>query len=381
MTLHTLQMGMEWYTERPGGLNGVYAHLLAELAAQDVESVGLVVGTPAVAEASGGLANSYADVDAPLLTRLRAVRAAALPWLRSHGTDAVAVSHFALYALPLLDHLRRRPFVVHFQGPWGEESRLEGASRFSAMQKGMLERQVYRQADAAIVLSSAFADILATRFGVARDRIHVIPGGVDATRFGHTRTRAESRAELGWPADRPIVLCVRRLVRRVGLGALVEAAVEIRRRVPDALILIAGTGPLRNALEAQVTALGLHDTVRLIGFVPEAQLPLAYRAADLTVVPSLTLEGFGLVTVESLAAGTPCVVTPVGGLSEIIAPLAPQLVTATPSAADIADTLAGALLGERPVPTSQECAAYARARYDWPVIAARVRAVYARTVA
>ena len=381
MTLHTLQIGMEWYTERPGGLNGVYAHLLTELSALDVESVGLVAGTPAVAEASGGLAHAFADVDAPLLTRLRGVRAAAAPWLRSHGNDAVVVSHFALHALPLLDHLRRRPFVVHFQGPWGEESRLEGASRFSAAQKGMLERQVYRQADAAIVLSSAFADILAIRFGVARDRIYVIPGGVDATRFNDARTRAEARAELGWPADRPIVLCVRRLVRRVGLGALVEAAVEIRRRVPDALILIAGTGELRNELEAQVAALGLEDTIRLIGFVPEAQLPLAYRAADLTVVPSRALEGFGLVTIESLAAGTPCVVTPVGGLGEIIAPLAPQLVTATPSAAHIADVVSGALLGECPVPTSSECAAYARATFDWPVIAARVRAVYARTVA
>ena len=158
MTLHTLQIGMEWYTERPGGLNSVYAHLLAELAAQDVESVGLVAGTPAVAAASGGLAHAFANVDAPLVTRLRGVRAAARPWLRSHGNDAVVVSHFALYALPVLDHLRHRPFVVHFQGPWGEESRLEGASRFSVAQKGMLERQVYRQADAAILKASAVVD-------------------------------------------------------------------------------------------------------------------------------------------------------------------------------------------------------------------------------
>jgi glycosyltransferase involved in cell wall biosynthesis len=380
MALHTLQIGMEWFAEWPGGLNRVYAHLLGELAKQGVESYGLVAGTPAVAEISGGVAHSFAAADAPVITRLRGLRAAALPWLRSHGNDAVIVSHFALHALPLLDHLRRRPFVVHFQGPWGEESRLEGASRFSAMQKEVIERQVYCQADVAIVLSTAFADILAARFAIPRERINVIPGGVDVARFDHARTRAQCRAILGWPGDRPIVLCVRRLVRRVGLDALIDAAVEVRRRVPDALLLIAGTGGLRSELDARIAALGLSDTVRLIGFVPDELLPLAYRAADMTVVPSLALEGFGLITVESLASGTPCLVTPVGGLSEIVTPLAPQLVAATPRAADIASALIGALLGDLPLPSSGECVAYARANFDWPVIATRVRAVYERAI-
>ena len=379
MSLHTLQIGMEWFAERPGGLNRVYAHLLAELALQGVKSCGLVAGTPAVVRSSGGLACAFANADASLATRLRGVRAAALPWLRTHGSDAVVASHFALHALPLLDHLRLRPFVVHFQGPWGVESRLEGASRFSAMNRELIERQVYGRATAAIVLSTAFADILETRFGVRRERINVIPGGVEASRFDHPRSPLECRAELGWPTDRPIILCVRRLVRRVGLDALIDAAVDIRRRVPEALILIAGTGRLQVELEARIERLGLGETVRLLGFVPDEVLPLAYRAADLTVVPSLALEGFGLVTVESLAAGTPCLVTPVGGLSEIVTPLAPQLVTASPRAADIGDALAGALLGERPMPASKHCADYARTNFDWPVVATRVRAVYEQT--
>ena len=193
MTLRTLQVGMEWFSELPGGLNRVYANLLAELSAQGVESLGLVAGSADVERASGGLARSFAPIAAPLLTRLRALRHEARPWLRDHGNDAPVVSHFALYALPLLDLIGHRPLVVHFQGPWGEESRLEGGSHVAAFAKEQIERRVYRRATAAIVLSNAFADILASRFVVRRERIHVIPGGVDAARFATSRTRARHR--------------------------------------------------------------------------------------------------------------------------------------------------------------------------------------------
>lgn len=379
MTLHTLQLGMEWFDENPGGLSRVYAHLLRELARQRVDSVGLVAGTSNVAHLSNGLAHAFARADAPLVTRLRAVRSAATPWLCTHRSNGVVVSHFALYAISLLDRLRRTPFVVHFQGPWGDESRAEGASVFSAAARTTLERIVYRRADAAIVLSSAFADILASRFGVSPGRIHVIPGGCDVERFARDTSKAECRARLGWPIDRPIVLCVRRLVRRVGIDTLVESAVEIKRRVPEALILIAGTGPLRQELDARINTLGLTDTVRLLGFVPDDDLPHAYRAADLSVVPTASLEGFGLITAESLASGTPCLVTPVGGLSEVVTPLAPQLVMRSSAAHDIAESISNALLGTLALPSADECIAYARANFDWPVIATRVRAVYAST--
>jgi glycosyltransferase involved in cell wall biosynthesis len=165
-------------------------------------------------------------------------------------------------------------------------------------------------------------------------------------------------------------------VRRVGLDALIDASVELRRRVPEALVLIAGAGPIGAELESRIASLGVGDTVRLIGFVPDELLPLAYRAADLSVVPTSTLEGFGLITVESLAAGTPCVVTPVGGLTDVVAPFAPQLVTASPSATEIGNTLADALLGVIPLPSAERCTAYARTNFDWPVVAERVRRVY-----
>ncbi|MEO8564285.1 MAG: glycosyltransferase family 4 protein [bacterium] len=373
--LQTLQIGMGWFSEDPGGLNRVYANLIAELLHAGVEVQGFVVGSSDVMHLSGGSVAAFAPRGSSLVFRMHALRRAAMEWLRTRP-EALVVSHFAQNAFPVLDQLGEHPFVVHFQGPWGQESRVEGAPPWAVMAKELVERSVYGRAAQAIVLSSAFRDILTDQFSVERDRIHVIPGGVEVNRFASAPPRAACREALGWPTDRPIVLSVRRLVRRVGVDVLVEAAVALRARVPDALVLMAGTGPLRHELEARIDALGLGDTVRLIGFIPDDMLPLAYRAADLTVVPTTSLEGFGLITVESLAAGTPCVVTPVGGLAEIVSPFAPQLVAAEATKIEIGTTLADALLGAVPLPTTEQCTAYAKRCFDWPVIAARVRDVY-----
>jgi glycosyltransferase involved in cell wall biosynthesis len=374
-SLQTLQLGMGWFGEKAGGLNRVYAHLLDELSRDGIELHGLVAGSADVSRASHGLVHAFAPEDAPVLARMRALRAAASAWLRERP-DALIVSHFALNAFPVLSQARRHPLVVHFQGPWGEESRVEGETALAVFAKEMVERAVYRRASHAIVLSTAFGDILAQRYGVPERRIHVIPGGVDVHRFAIAKSREACRRALGWPEGRPIVLCVRRLVRRVGVDTLVDAAAELRKRVPEALVLIAGRGPLKAELEARIVGRGLANHVRLLGFLADSALPAAYRAADLSVVPTAALEGFGLVTVESLAAGTPCVVTPVGGLTDVVAPFAPQLVSRSPNAVDIAETLARALLGELALPSAAHCAAYARQGFDWPVVAARVRDVY-----
>jgi glycosyltransferase involved in cell wall biosynthesis len=151
---------------------------------------------------------------------------------------------------------------------------------------------------------------------------------------------------------------------------------EVRKRVPDALLLVAGKGPLERELTSLVRSLRLENHVQLLGFVPDQELPAAYRAADLTVVPSVAAEGFGLVVIESLAAGTPVLVTPVGGLPEVVRDLSPEMVLPATGACSLAEGLTAAFAGELALPDSNAARTYARARYDWPVVAARVRGVY-----
>lgn len=373
--VRTLQLGMEWFPEKPGGLNRVYYELMRHLPDANVEVHGLVVGTDRVARDSGGMIEAFAPHSGKLGPRMLAVRRLGGPLLRA-DPGLLVVSHFALYTAPLLDALRDHPLVVHFQGPWGLEGEAERQPAAVVRAKSAIERMVYARADAFIVLSPPFGDILEKQFGVPPEKIHVIPGGVDVPRYALTASRDACRARLGWPADRPILLAVRRLMRRMGLDNLITATLAIRERFPDVLVLIAGRGPMADELQAQIDALGLQDNVRLLGFLPDDDLPAAYRAATLSVVPTQALEGFGLIVAESLAAGTPCLVTPVGGLIAAIEGLSRDLILKGTDPASIADGVVDVLSGAIPVPDAEACLEFARRNYDWPVIVGRIRSVY-----
>jgi glycosyltransferase involved in cell wall biosynthesis len=375
--LRVIQVGMGWQSEQAGGLNRMFLELHRRLGDLGVEMRGLVAGSECAANETAGRVQAFASVDTPMWRRMRSVDPA-LRAMLGPAKDELLLAHFAPYALGALDSAKEHPFVVYFHGPWAEESVAEGRNAISGFLRRQLERSVYRRADACIVLSRAFAELLQKEFGVAPERIHVIPGGVDAGRFAALPSRAAARAQLDWDPDAPTVLAVRRLVKRTGVDRLIGAAAALRARVPGIRILIAGDGSERSALEAQARSLGVGDTVRILGFLPEEQLPLAYRAADLTVVPSVSLEGFGLIVPESLAAGTPVLVTPVGGLPETVEGLSYSLVLWDASAPSIADGIAEALTGRRALPTAEECVAFARERYDWPVIARQVAELLTR---
>ena len=176
------------------------------------------------------------------------------------------------------------------------------------------------------------------------------------------------------------VLDVRRLVRRMGLENLLQAMALVREACPDALLVVAGQGALRQELEQRARGLGLDGAVRFAGRVPDADLPLVYRAADVSVVPTVALEGFGLIVVESLASGTPVLGTPVGGIPEVLRPLDPELICESPAPRDLAERLVAAVRGEMRLPSAEACAAYARREFAWPTVARRVRDVYAEAV-
>ena len=120
--------------------------------------------------------------------------------------------------------------------------------------------------------------------------------------------------------------------------------------------------------------------MRLIGFVPDAKLAMLYRAADFSVVPTVELEGFGLITLESLAAGTPVLVTPVGGLPDAVSALSPDLVLASTATEHIAQGIIEALNGRRRLPTRNEAQAYISENFTWAKMAERTIQVYSEAL-
>ena len=374
-TMRTLQIGDDWFEEKDGGLGRYYFELLRHLPATGTTTSGLVVGSPRVTESTGGKVVAFARPNDSMLHRLRAARQAALAEIKNGSIDLIA-SHFALYALPIADRLQSKPHVVHFHGPWSGESGAEGSAGINARLKCAVEKIVYARAKLFIVLSLAFKRELVQRYGIAEESIRIVPGGIDIERFNMTLSRTEARQRLGWPTDRPIILTVRRHVRRMGLEALIDATKLLLQYQPDLLVLLGGSGPISCELETRIAECGLENNVQLLGRIDEADLPTAYRAATMSVVPSQSLEGFGLITLESLASGTPVYVTPVGGLPEVLQPFAPMCIFPGTSAAEMAAVLGEALRGDRPIPTEDACRAYAKSGFSWPWIAKRIRAVY-----
>ena len=377
--IRTLQIGNDWFGERQGGLNRVYSELLRHLPGTGVDVRGMVAGSSRVEQDTAGIVTGFSSPKEPLPRRLFAARKTGTKLLAEQNTNLIA-THFALYTIPLLDHLRKVPTVVHFHGPWSAETGVEGHSSLSSRVQNSIEKLVYSRGQRLIVLSKAFQKILVERYGIPEDRIRLVPGGIDSVRFNDHLTRQEARIRLGWPAGRPIVLAVRRQMKRMGLENLVDAARQVVQQVPEALILLAGSGPLATELQQRIDAHGLQDHVKLIGRVDDADLPAAYRAADMSVVPSQALEGFGMITLESLASGTPVLVTPVGGLPEVITPFAPECVFSSTETDVIASLLIDFLLGKRTLPSSEQCRSYATDNFSWPVIARMTRDIYAETL-
>lgn len=372
--MRALQIGLDWFPERAGGLSRYFYEMLAAGPSVGLDMHGLVTGSDSIAASTDGRVAAFAGSTMPMPRRMLAARRAIAAELRAFGPDVVG-SHFALYTRAGLDRIDR-PLVTHFHGPWAFEVAVERGGGPSALRR-WIEASVYRRADLCIVLSAAFGRVLSEAYGVDPARIKVIPGGLDAEHFRPSVTPAEARQRLGWPADRPIVFTLRRLVRRMGLEAAIAAVAEIKATHPDMLLVIGGRGPLRDDLRRAVDAAGLAQHVRLIGFVGEADLPLAYRAANLSLVPTATLEGFGLIAAESLAAGTPVLVTPVGGLPEVVTALEPGLVLEGGASHQIASGVSAALSGRIRLPDADACSDYASAHFGWPRVIADIRGAYA----
>jgi phosphatidyl-myo-inositol dimannoside synthase len=185
----------------------------------------------------------------------------------------------------------------------------------------------------------------------ARRRMVQLTPGVDDTVFRPGAGGAQVRERHGL-GRRPVIVCVSRMVARKGQDVLVEALPEIRRRVPDAALLLVGDGPHRRAVEKLVAAHGLERDVVLAGRVPWSQAPAYYDAGDVFAMPTRTRlgglepEALGICYLEAAATGLPVVVGDSGGAPDAVLDGENGYVVDGRSAPDVAARCAE-LLGDR----------------------------------
>jgi glycosyltransferase involved in cell wall biosynthesis len=371
-----LVVGLATFDQMTGGSARYMSGMIAALVKQGHDVEVLTAGQ--FVQTGGPMSPGAAGQVTRLVRRLALLHPRAAAAVFRRRPDVVNV-HFAYDGIGAVvgARLTGTPVVVMFQGPWAREAEatgLRGRWPLSTKARRFLERRVYRSAAACIVLSSAFQDLLAQDYGVARSRIHVIPPGIDLSSFDVSVDRHAARRILGL-ADRPTLVTVRRLVRRMGIDLLINA-LALLPAAGRPQLAIAGIGPDRDELQQLAAALGVADDVVFLGRVADADLPVLYRAGDLCVVPTRELEGYGYVVLESYASGTPVLATSVGGLLDVVGGFDPERLVA-PDAEAIAAGIRAAMAHPANLPDMAACLAYA-ARFDWSRVASDVEAVFRR---
>lgn len=297
-------------------------------------------------------------------------------WYRRRPDAAHA--HFWMSGLAALTAARPLGVpVLHTYHALGREKRDEQAGAdTSPPQRLGVEAWIARQAQGLVATTGHEAAVLRS-MGASASAVHHVPCGVDLGQFRPDGPVDPPRR------DRPRIVVVSRMVRRKGIGSVIEALA----RVPEAELLIAGgppgglvhTEPEGRRLVALAERVGVGDRVEFLGALPRTAVPPLLRSADV-VACCPWYEPFGLVAVEAMACGRPVVATAVGGLAETVEPGRTGWHVPARDVEAVAAALNEALAdGERRRMYGRR-AAEAAAAYDWDAIAARTLAVVHLTI-
>ena len=181
-----------------------------------------------------------------------------------------------------------------------------------------IERWMANRAEQVIACSAYMRDHISDVYGIEEERIAVIPNGIDPSDLqpADEPEMRRLRGEFAAPGEK-LVLLVGRLVYEKGFQIALEAMPRVIRELGDVRFLVAGSGTHERELQEQAVSLGLDAHGTFLGWIGDDVLHTLYRIADLTVVPSL-YEPFGLVALEAMASGCPCLVADTGGLREVV---------------------------------------------------------------
>jgi glycosyltransferase involved in cell wall biosynthesis len=204
------------------------------------------------------------------------------------------------------------PYLASVKGVIAEEMQHEGGrTRLLFELLSRLEGRNARRADAVLTTSDYCRSAIRRHYGVAPGRVRIVPEGID---LAHWRRLA---ARVPQSNDGATILCVARQYPRKHVADLLRALPAVRRAVPRARALIAGDGPEHTALLALAAELRLGDAVIFTGALPDDQLALLYRQADIFCLPSVQ-EGFGIVFLEAMACALPVVATLAAAIPEVV---------------------------------------------------------------
>ncbi len=234
-----------------------------------------------------------------------------------------------------------------------------------------------------IVNSQHMVDELRSSFDLPLDKIDVIPNGVTPENFRIDFPENERRAfrQSFAGESQKIVLYVGRLVNEKGVQVLIDAAPKVIQQYPETQFLIVGTGYFMDTLKAQAAYSGITQNVRFLGYVADEDLLKLYRISDVVAIPSL-YEPFGIVALEGMAAGTPVVVSDVGGLRDFVEHMQNGITTYAGNSDSLAWGILQVLRNENLANHLNETATRSVEEvYNWKIITRKTQETYQKVLA
>jgi glycosyltransferase involved in cell wall biosynthesis len=283
---------------------------------------------------------------------------------------------------------QRRRKIFHFYSSWDKEWTSLLSLKKSWLIKltflfwgkilpaGMrkIQRYCLNKSEKIICLSQFSVQELVEIFKCSLQKIVLIPGGVETERFKLPADKNSLRVSKNLPFEKKILLTVRRLVPRTGVDLLIKSMAVVVKENPGVLLLVVGTGPWFDEYKKLIHQLGLEKWVRLTGFISEKELPIYYQLADVFIIPTRELEGFGLVILEALSCGLPVIGTNVGAIAEILSKVEPGLIVQPES--ELAEVILKFLQGKGAVLSPTQRREYVLTHYCWEVIGQRIEREY-----
>lgn len=316
MTVHVLMLAWEYPPHHVGGLGRHVYHLGQALSAQGVHVTVATRsgdGRPAVWDDGGVtvVATPPNGLHPPDFVTWAAqfnvsLLESVMENLPDRGFDLIhAHDWIVAYAADALKHAWGVPLVATIHAT--EHGRQHGLH--SPMQRHISETEWWLcyEACRVVTCSAYMKNEVSGIFGVPADKIRVIPNGIDASWFRVPRD----------PSPEPLVIFVGRLVPEKGPQTIVDAMSDILEDFPSAKLVVAGDGPMEGELRRRIYLAGLGQAVQLAGRQDDEGLRNLYSRAWAATFPS-SYEPFGIVALEAMSTGAPCVVGDAGGLAEIV---------------------------------------------------------------
>lgn len=240
-----------------------------------------------------------------------------------------------------------------------------------------LENDMIKSVSAVHVLSK-FTETKIKLFHNISKKLNVIPHW-PKPKYARKMTKEKARQILNWPENPPILFTVRNHIARTGIDIAIEALAPLAAQ-GKCFFVIAGDGPLRKKYQQQALDKGA-DTSQVLftGHLSDEQLALAYQAADLFILPTIDLECFGLIILESLASGCPVLGTDVGAIPELLGSVSPDFMVPPNNAQKLREKALDILNNKINIPDTKKLIEFVKSNHTREINGAKIRDLLTKT--